>query len=307
MHGVIVVDKPAGPTSHDVVARVRRALGTSRIGHTGTLDPFATGVLPLVIGRATRLAQFLTAEEKEYDAGIRFGRATRTYDANDRLFSQSEAGAVVPMGPPQPPGDVDAAGIDTALPAFTGSYLQTPPPFSAKKISGVPAYKLARRNKPVEIRPVQVTVRALTLQGYSDGLARVHVVCSAGFYVRSLAHGLGERMGCGAHLESLRRTRAGDFTLEHAVCLDDLDRLGTGAGRWIMPMSSLLPRLPLVVVTEGGAKRAAHGNALGPGDLAQPIRSEPGRRVRVLDGDGTLLGIAEPIDGGLLHPVVVLV
>jgi tRNA pseudouridine55 synthase len=307
MHGVIVVDKPAGPTSHDVVARVRRALGTSRIGHTGTLDPFATGVLPLVIGRATRLAQFLTADEKEYDAGIRFGRATRTYDANDRLFSDHDVGAVVPIEPPQMPAGVDAARIETALPAFTGSYLQTPPPFSAKKIGGVRAYKLARRNTPVEIRPIQVTVRALTLQAYSDGLARVHVVCSAGFYVRTLAHGLGERMGCGAHLESLRRTRAGDFTLEHAVSLDDLDRLGTGAGRWIVPMSSLLPRLPLVVVTDSGAKRAAHGNALGPGDLAQPIRSEPGRRVRVLDGDGTLLGIAEPIDGGLLHPVVVLV
>lgn len=308
MNGVLIVDKPAGPTSHDVVARARRALGTSRIGHTGTLDPFATGVLPLVVGRATRLAQFLTTDEKEYDAGIRFGKATRTYDADDRLFSYTDAETVVLMGPPpRPPWDVDAARIEAALSDFTGTYLQTPPPFSAKKISGVPAYKLARRNQPVEIQPVQVTVRALTLEGYGQGLARLHVVCSAGFYVRSLAHGLGERMGCGAHLETLRRTRAGDFGLDRAIRLEDVEQLGPAAAAHMIPMGSLLPRLPPVVVNEGGARRAAHGNALAPPDLASPASIGTAPRVRVLDAEGTLLGIAEPTEGGLLHPVVVLV
>jgi tRNA pseudouridine55 synthase len=308
MNGVLVVDKPAGPTSHDVVAGARRALGTSRIGHTGTLDPFATGVLPLVVGRATRLAQFLTADEKEYEAGVRFGRATRTYDADDRTFSYPEAETIVLMGPPpRAPADLDAARIEEVLPDFTGTYLQTPPPFSAKKISGVPAYKLARRNQPVAIRPVEVTVRSLVLRDYAEGLAQLHVVCSAGFYVRSLAHGLGERMGCGAHLESLRRTRAGDFTLDQAVRLEELEREGPRAGARMVPLSALLPLLPPAVVTEEGARRTAHGNALGPGDLAVDIRPESGSRFRVVDEDGTLLGIAERTSAGLLHPVVVLV
>lgn len=308
MNGVLVVDKPAGPTSHDVVARARRAMGTSHIGHTGTLDPFATGVLPLVVGRATRLAQFLTTDEKEYDAGIRFGKATRTYDADDRLFCDREAETVVFMGPPpRPPSDVDAARIEAVLSDFTGTYLQTPPPFSAKKISGVPAYKLARRNQPVEIRAVEVTVRALSLVGYEQGLARLRVVCSAGFYVRSLAHGLGERMGCGAHLETLRRTRAGDFGLDRAIRLDEVEQLGPAAAARMIPMGSLLPFLPPVVVNERGAKRAAHGNALAPADLTAPATRITGFRVRVLDTDGTLLGIAEPAEGGLLHPIVVLV
>jgi tRNA pseudouridine55 synthase len=307
MNGVLVVDKPAGPTSHDVVARTRRALGTSHIGHTGTLDPFATGVLPLVIGRATRLAQFLTSDEKEYEAGVRFGRSTPTYDADDR-FSPDTGDCRGSLRQPVPPPDgVDAAGIQALLSDFTGGYLQMPPPFSAKKISGVPAYKLARRNQPVQIRPVPVSVRELTLESYSDGLARLRLVCSAGFYVRTLAHELGQRLGCGAHLESLRRTRAGSFGLDRAVPLDVIERLGTAAAVHLIPMGSLLPCLPPVVVNERGARRAAHGNALTPADLSSPPESTAGGRLRILDEDGTLLGIAEPTDGGLLHPVVVLV
>jgi tRNA pseudouridine55 synthase len=153
---------------------------------------------------------------------------------------------------------------------------------------------------------VPVTVHGLTLEGYEQGLARLRVVCSSGFYVRALAHGLGERLGCGAHLETLRRTRAGDFTLDQAVPLDDLERLGPAAATRMIQMDALLPLWPRVIVTEGGARRAAHGNALTPRDLAAPLVSS-GPRVRVLDADGTLLGIAEPADGGLLHPVVVLV
>lgn len=301
MNGVLVVDKPPGPTSHDVVAVVRRILGVPRIGHTGTLDPLASGVLPLVIGRATRLAQFLSGEDKEYDAAIRLGLATRTYDADDRAFEDGIAAAV-----PEPPADVDAPRIAAALTAFTGTYLQAPPAFSAKKVGGVPAYRLARRNQTVEIKPVRVTVHDLTLEGYEGGLVRVRVRCSAGFYVRSLAHGLGEQLGCGAYLEALRRTRAGDFTLDQAVRLDDLDRLGSAAASRMVPMTALLPRVPAVVVTEAGARRAAHGNALTPSDLRTTI-AVTAPRVRLVGDDGALLGVAEPTSSGLLHPVVVLV
>lgn len=308
MNGVLVVDKPAGPTSHDAVAKARRAIGISRIGHTGTLDPLATGVLPLVIGRATRLAQFLAGDEKEYEAGIRFGIATRTYDADDRIVLNPDTGDAILIGPPpRAPHDLDAKTIEALLPDFTGTYLQTPPPFSAKKIAGVPAYQLARRNQRVEIPPTRVTVHSLSLESYENGLARLRLTCSAGFYVRSLAHGLGERLECGAHLESLRRTRAGDFTLDHAVTLEDLERMGPAAGARLIPMGDLLPLLPPVVVNEAGARRAAHGNALAPEDLAKTTLTPAATRVRVLDEEGTLLGIAERISGGLLHPVVVLV
>jgi tRNA pseudouridine55 synthase len=297
MNGVLVVDKPAGPTSHDVVERARRATGISRIGHTGTLDPLATGVLPLVVGRATRLAQFLGTDEKEYEAGVRLGAATKTYDAVD-----------APDPVPAAPAGLDAARVAAALTGFTGTYLQSPPPFSAKKIDGVPAYKLARRNQPVAVKPVQVTVRSLTLHRYEQGLAHVRVVCSAGFYVRSLAHDLGEALGCGAYLETLCRTRAGDFSLADAIALEHIERNGATALARMLPMGALLPLLPAVLVNERGARRAAHGNALAPDDLAAGAGAPaPGARVRVVDADGTLLGIAEPRDGGLLHPVVVLV
>ena len=306
MNGVLVVDKPAGPTSHAVVARVRRAIGIARVGHTGTLDPLATGVLPLVVGRATRLAQFLTAGEKEYEAAIRLGAATRTYDADDRMQTDPASGARVLTEPPGAPENVDAALVEAALANFTGTYLQAPPPFSAKKIGGVPAYKLARRNQPVDVRPVSVTVHSLTLERYENGLARVRVACSAGFYVRSLAHGIGETLGCGAHLEALRRTRAGDFRLDQAIPLDEVERLGPAAAARMVQMDALLPLLPPVVVNEAGARRAAHGNALAPADLAESPEAV-GSCVRVLDAEGTLLGIAEPTGSGLLHPVVVLV
>lgn len=295
MNGVLVVDKPRGPSSHDVVARVRRATGITKIGHTGTLDPLATGVLPLVVGRATRLARFLSGADKTYVAGIRLGAATETYDAEGILASD-------PL--PEAPPDLDAATVREALGAFRGAYLQRPPPFSAKKIAGVPAYKLARRETPAELQPVPVTVHALTLEDYRGGLAIVRVVCTAGFYVRVLAQDLGRALGCGAYLESLRRTRAGDFAEEHAVTLESLE--GQRGAAAIIPMDALLPGLPPVTVTERGARRAAHGNALAPADLMRPADA-PGGPVRVLDPGGALIGIAEETAGGLLHPVVVLV
>lgn len=295
-----MVDKPAGPTSHDVVARVRRSLGTSRIGHTGTLDPLATGVLPLVVGRATRLAALFSGAEKEYEAGVRLGVATDTYDAASL------------SGPaPAPPPGLDAALVEAALEAFRGTYSQAPPAYSAKKINGVAAYKLARRNEPVQPHAVTVTVNRLTLLSCTNGLAQLRVHCSAGFYVRSLAHDLGARLGCGAHLESLRRTRAGSFEQSAAIRLQDIEHEGAGASRWMVPLSLLLPHLPGVVLNERGVRRATHGNDVSPDDLAAPAVSpaaptDPGR-WRLLDGTGMLIGIAERRPAGLLHPVIVLV
>lgn len=304
MNGVLVVDKPAGPTSHDVVARVRRALGTPRVGHTGTLDPLATGVLPLVIGSATRLASLFSGAEKEYDAAVRLGEATETYDAARRLGP-----------PPAPPDGIDGARVEAALDEFRGSYLQSPPPYSAKKIQGVPAYKLARRNEPVQPRAVQVTVPHLALLSYDGGLVRLRVRCSAGFYVRSLAHDLGGRLGCGGHLETLRRIRAGTFDEAMSAPLDTIEARGIEAGRWLIPLGQLLPHVPAVVLNERGVRRATHGNELAPGDMERPpgLAEQPADRAgdpgrwRLLDGAGMLLGIAEMRLGGVLHPVIVLV
>jgi len=302
LDGALIVDKPAGPTSHDVVARVRRALRTRRIGHTGTLDPLATGVLPLVIGRATRLASLLSGADKEYEAGIRLGLATETYDA---------AGRVGP--PPDPPGGIDFDQIDRALGGFRGTFDQSPPAYSAKKIDGVAAYTLARQRTPVQPRAVPVTVTHLSLQSYHHGLARLRVQASAGFYVRSLAHDLGQRLGCGAHLETLRRVRAGTFEEGSAIRLDAIEAEGSGAARWIVPIDQLLPDMPEVVLTDRGATRAAHGNELTPADVTTQAvlpsgeDTTPVRRWRILDPGGHLLGIAESRPGGALHPVIVLV
>lgn len=293
MNGVLVVDKPAGPSSHDVVARVRRALHTPEVGHTGTLDPLATGVLPLVIGKATRLARFLTADEKEYIGEVRFGVSTSTFDAEDHPD-------VVEV-----PG-LTSAAIETLLGEFRGTYEQTPPPFSAKKIAGAPAYRLARARKPVEVKAVQVHVSALDLVSFEHGVARLRVVASSGFYVRVLAHELGQRAGCGAHLASLRRVRAGDFSLAEAVALDVVEHEGAEAARRLIPMERLLATLPSVVLTERGLRRAAHGNMLSPADFVRPPGPGAAGRIRLLDPAGGLLGIAEPHPGGVLHPCVVL-
>ena len=302
MNGVLIIDKPAGPTSHDVVARVRRALRIRRIGHTGTLDPLATGVLPLVVGRATRLAPFLSGAEKEYDAGVRLGAATDTYDAADRIGP-----------PPEPPPGIDAGQIDSALARFRGGFDQTPPTYSAKKIGGVAAYTLARRQTPVQPKAVRVTVDHLSLESYDRGLARLRVVASAGFYVRSLAHDLGKELGCGAYLETLRRLRAGAFQEGAAIPLEAVEAEGEAAARWIVPSERLLPHVPAVVLNDRGTRRAAHGNELGPEDLVDssslslPGNAESLGRWRLFDGGGMLLGIAESRPGGLLHPVIVLV
>jgi tRNA pseudouridine55 synthase len=293
--GVLVVDKPAGPTSHDVVARVRRALKTPRVGHTGTLDPLATGVLPVVVGRATRLASFLSGDEKEYVAGIRLGLATETYDAASR------------EAVPPPPAAVTTDLVQEALTRFRGTFDQSPPPYSAKKLGGVRAYKLARSSTPVQPEPVSVTVHQLVLERYGEGLLMLRVRASAGFYVRSLAHDLGRVLGCGGHLETLRRVKAASFTEEMAVPLDRIEHDGLDAARWLVPLDQLLQEIPGVVLSDRGLKRAVHGNHLSPEDASPPVVSPGVVRYRLIDAAGHLIGIAEPRGGGLLHPVIVLV
>ena len=297
--GVLVIDKPAGPTSHDVVAVVRRALGVDRVGHTGTLDPLATGVLPLVIGRATRLAAFMSGADKEYLARVRFGTTTPSYDA--------EGVEAAPVNGSVPAG---AREILAVLPRFSGTYLQQPPPFSAKKIAGTPAYKLARRKSPVEVKPAEVTVRDLDLLGYADGAAVVRIVCSSGFYVRSFAHDLGTVMGCGAYLEALQRTRAGTFVLDDAIPMNHVIENPDEVRSRIVPLERLLPDLPAAKLTEPGLRRASHGNTLTGSDfrLAEAESGVPvGARCRLIDPSGRLVGIADMAAGGLLHPSVVLV
>lgn len=303
MTGVLVVDKPAGPTSHDVVARVRRALRERRVGHTGTLDPLATGVLPLVVGSATRLAVFLSGDEKEYVADVRLGSSTDTYDA---------LGMVVPRTPSRTPDEVTSDELAEALDAFRGTYDQVPPAFSAKKVGGVASYTLARRSQATVLAPAAVTVKALTVEEFDRGRVRVRVTASAGFYVRALAHELGERLGCGAHLEALRRTRAGTFTEADAVALDVVEAEGPLAAARLLGGERLLPQFPAVVLNERGLRRASHGNSLSSADVESGLSSYPDERpadsprYRLLDGRGELIAIADLRADGFLHPTIVL-
>jgi tRNA pseudouridine55 synthase len=312
MTGALLIDKPAGPTSHDIVAFVRRSLTVDRAGHTGTLDPLATGLLIVLVGSATRLARFLAADEKEYIADIRLGVATPTYDA-----ASLSDGVRWPMADGRGPMDGE---LDLVLDRFRGSFLQVPPQYSAKKLGSVPAYEKARKNEPVELKPVQVFVRALEVLHASaidhrpsvidpHGLLRLRVVASAGFYVRSLAHDIGEALGCGAHLEALRRTRVGRFRVDDALTLDRVE--SDGAAR-LAPASDLLGHMTAVTVTELGVRRIAHGNPVTPSLTENglsplfPLTEGDVRFCRVLDGSGRLLAVAEPRPGGVLQPVVVL-
>ena len=286
--GVLVIDKPQGLTSHDVVAVARRALGERRIGHTGTLDPLATGVLPLACGRATRLVRFLTASDKEYEATIRFGLTTDSYDITGTETSRS---GLTP----------DRNAVVAAMAELTGNYLQLPPAFSAKKIAGRRAYELARKDQEVVLTPVPITVASAELEDLAGDAARVRITCSAGFYVRSFAHSLGEKVATGACLEALRRTRSGDFTLGHAITLEQLIPGVQSAGEALIPLDRLLPSLPAVTVTDEGRSRVSHG---------QEVEGTAGAAewVRLTDSQGCLLAVARTGSRqGFLHPAVVLI
>ena len=305
MDGVLVVDKPTGMTSHDVVSRARRALSMRRIGYVGTLDPLATGVLPLVLGRATRLAPLLSVGPKVYDGVIRLGLETDTYDTTGTVRTDGSN-----VGEPTP--EVTAAAVEAAIPAFTGRFLQSPPPFSAKKIGGVRAYRLARRQSPVSPKPVEVTVHAVEVVRVAADRLRCRVTCEPGFYMRALAHDLGRALGCGGCLESLRRERSGPFDLAEAVAVDALAPGSRELAGRVIPPARLLPHLPGAVLTEHGRRRAGHGSALTPADIVTrdgdwPQPGPDGTPVRLVDREGGLVGIAEMDEEGVLHPTIVLV
>jgi tRNA pseudouridine55 synthase len=292
MTGVLLIDKPRGLTSHDVVARMRRVLGERSIGHAGTLDPMATGLLVLIVGKATRLASLLTGHDKTYDATIRLGQETTTCDADGELLE--------PVRPIP-----DEAAIRAALDTFRGTSAQVPPAHSAKKVAGTRAYRLARTNQPVVLRPVEVTVRELTWQGLAGSDVTVRVCASAGFYVRALARDLGTRLGCGAHLIALRRVRSGSFAVEDALPLAAAEALGPESARRLIPPSEALPELDAVELTTEGLRRVLHGNTIGPHHVQGSLPGgEADRMVRVL-ADGRLVALARP-EAGTLHPVVVL-
>lgn len=293
MDGVIVVDKPVDWTSHDVVGKMRRIAKTKRVGHLGTLDPLATGVLPLVINRATRLAQFFTKSDKVYEALIRFGQATNTYD------SEGE-----PVGEPVSVA-LDAQMLERSLDQFRGVIQQMPPAVSAKKINGVPAYKLARQNKPVELKAIEVTIHELELLECGSDFARVRVHCSAGTYIRSIAHDLGQKLGCGAHLAALRRTRAGIFSVEQARTLTELAEM-SAADRLeeaLVPAAAMLPEFPSERVDALTAGFIRHGRDF----RVNPFRvAQNTPYVRAVDESGMLVAIGQVKLPNLYHPVLVL-
>jgi tRNA pseudouridine55 synthase len=279
--GVLLVDKPEGPTSHDVVAVARRALGVRRIGHAGTLDPMATGLLVLMIGRATRLATFLSGMDKTYRGTLRLGIATDTYDRDG-----------TPSGPPRPV-TVDAAAVEAAFGRFQGTVTQVPPVFSAKKVHGTPMYRLARRHRPVSPVPTTVTFRQLRFSGLSGSDVAFESQVSAGTYLRSFAHDLGEILGCGAHLYSLRRIAAGPFSVDGALTPEELAALGPGSVARVTPMEEIPLGLPTLVLTSAGTQAIRHGRPCGLNEVAAPRPPLPPGRCRLKGPEGRLLGIGE--------------
>ncbi|HTX54310.1 MAG TPA: tRNA pseudouridine(55) synthase TruB [Candidatus Baltobacteraceae bacterium] len=284
VHGVLNINKPAGMTSHDVVDAVRRILGFRRVGHTGTLDPQATGVLPVCVGRATRIAQFLTQADKEYDMTLRLGITTDTLDAAGKVLSETTD---VPVA---------QSDIEAVLPRFRGTIQQVPPLYSAKKYKGERLYRLARRGETVERPPVAVTIFALTLLECAVPFVRLTVTCSKGTYARSLCDDIGRALGCGGHLHALCRVRSGDFRLAGTVTLDELEaRCRSGRlGDALLSLGDALAHLPGVRVAPEAAPLVLHGNAITAAMVAQfPSNLAAGALVRVLGFRKQLLALAE--------------
>jgi tRNA pseudouridine55 synthase len=292
--GVLVIDKPAGITSHDVVARVRRIIETRRVGHTGTLDPFATGVMVILVGKATRLAQFLDKDEKEYEAVVRFGFETDSGDKTGRQKAEEEKQKLPTVG--------EVAGI---LPLFTGETEQVPPMYSAKKVAGKKLYEHARKGETVDRRPVRINISALEVigQGPTADSMPLRIVCSAGTYVRTLAEDIGRAVGTGAHLTDLRRTRAGRFVLSQSISLDDLADLDEPARR-LLPIGEAVSHLPSIALPADRAEATKNG-------LSTRIETggfSAAEAVRMLDQQGSLLAVGVfDAEEKSIHPKVVLV
>jgi tRNA pseudouridine55 synthase len=291
VNGLLILDKPAGMTSHDVVARVRRASGESSIGHLGTLDPMATGVLPLLLGKFTRLAQFYGKHEKTYTGTIRFGFSTDTYDAEGAPASE----------PVQPNLTLELVRATAAR--FRGEIEQMPPPVSAKKIGGKPAYKIARAGGVPELKPVRITIAEFSIESLEAGVATFSMRLSAGGYVRAVAHAMGQALGCGAHLASLRRVASGPFSIEQALTLEEVEALGR-AGTLVNALPhprTLLPEFPSVTADEQTVGRLRNGMQVNLPDYSQaPL-------VKIFLGQQNLVAIGKRIAGTLFQPTIVLV
>jgi tRNA pseudouridine55 synthase len=311
LDGALVTDKPQGMTSHDVVNAARRILGFRQIGHLGTLDPLATGVLVLLLGRATRLAQFYAGRRKRYTSTFRFGFATDTYDAGG-----------TPLGPDTAPV-LDRAEIERLAAARVGRFPQTPPPYSAKKIHGRPAHEFARKKKAVELKAIEIEVYEFRVNEVAGSLATFSIECAAGTYIRSLAHEMGAALGCGAHLAEIVRTAVGEFTLDQAVKLEELQRAASAAdlARYLIPLERLLPELPSVTLPPMLERHVRHGSKFN----VQIAQIQPGRvnaaqgattelnsgewkpaRLRVFSQQERLIAIAEAVVPRTYQPVVVL-
>jgi tRNA pseudouridine55 synthase len=311
LDGILVVDKPRGKTSHDVVESVRRIVGFRGIGHLGTLDPLATGVLVLALGRATRLARFYAGRRKRYTCAVRFGFSTDTYDADGEA-----------LGPDSAP-TLNAESLEAMAATFLGKIDQMPPSFSAKKIHGRPAHELARKHKPVNLEPVGVEVFEFKLTGIEGSVARFSVECGSGTYIRSLAHDLGKLHGAGAHLAEIVRTAVGEFTLDRAAPLAELEqdaKEGRLADR-VIRLENLLGELPRATVLPIVEKRVRHGAKFNlPLAQIQPGRATAAQgapaeldsgdwkpaRLRVFNQQGLLIAIAEPVVPRTYQPLVVL-
>ncbi|MET0404217.1 MAG: tRNA pseudouridine(55) synthase TruB [Cystobacter sp.] len=284
MDGVLVIDKPKGPTSFDVVRQVRSLLRIKKVGHTGTLDPMATGVLPLCLGEATKVAGFITEGDKAYDAVVRLGAETDTLDAEGKVLAEA----------PVPP--LTVARLEEVLARFRGPFDQVPPMYSAVKVGGKRLYELARAGEEVERASRQVTVYELVLRDFNATQLHLSVRCSKGFFVRTLAHDVGRALGCGAHLEGLRRTSSGPFALTQALPLAELPELlrePESLARRLVPVSEALVDLPAVLVNAAEAERVSHG-------VPVEAPAHPGR-VRVVGPAGVLLAVAEVVRGRLRY------
>lgn len=333
MNGVLIIDKPSGWTSHDVVSRLRRILSERSIGHLGTLDPLATGVLPLVTGSLTRLAQFYISSEKTYEGVIRFGFATNTYDADGEPATPDAGTAVASINSGQAPGcpTPGLAELQDLSQKFLGLIQQTPPPFSAKKINGVPAYKLARKQQEVILKSVEVEIKEFTITSVDFDRAHFRAHVSSGTYMRSIAHEMGQLMGCGAHLESLRRTRVAEFDIAQAHTLEEIEtcmgkkkniensghsdlglasiqQKGSGPDEPVDLASletlfvhprQLLPHFPSVTADEATAARIRAGRPINLPELSRA------RQVKVFASQRELLAIATRVAGTLFHPKIV--
>ena len=289
MNGLLIVDKPGGMTSHDVVVSVRRATGESSIGHLGTLDPMATGVLPLLLGKYTRLAQFFGSLEKTYTGTIRFGFATDTYDAEGKV-----AGECAPVS-------LTLEQVRKAAERFRGEIEQMPPPFSAKKTEGKRAYQLARAGETPKLKAARITIQAFEINELDGDAAAFSMTVSAGGYVRSVAHEMGLALGCGAHLASLRRVAAGPFTIDRAISLTDVEAASAAELEKRMPHPrTLLPELPSVTADAFSVGRLRNGAAVNlPEFTSSPT-------VKIFEGQRNLIAIGRRIAGTLFQPVVVL-